>query len=71
MLFSYDIIELYLEQNAPYELLYQKYGKELVDEVVKKIYRFQFKRKQACLGVRLTERSFCKGVDLPVVQRFL
>ena len=66
-----DIIEMYLEQNLPYEVMYKKYGKELVDEVIRKIYKFQFKRKQACLGVRLTERSFCEGVNLPIVQRFL
>lgn len=66
-----DVIEMYLEQNVPYEVMYEKYGKELVDEVVRKIYRFQFKRKQCCLGIRLTERSFCQGVDLPIVQRFL
>lgn len=65
-----DIIEMYVEQNRPFEEIYVKYGKNLVDEVVRKIYRFQFKRKQGCLGVRLTERSFCCGVDLPVMQRF-
>ena len=66
-----DIIEMYVEQNQPYEVMYEKYGKELVDEFIRKIYRFQFKRKQYCLGIRLTERSFCQGVDLPIVQRFL
>ena len=66
-----DIIEMYLEQNLPYEEIYEKYPKPLVDEIVRKIYRFQFKRKQCCLGIRLTERSFCEGVDLPILQRFL
>ena len=65
-----DVIEMYLEENLPIEQIYEKYGKPLVDEIIRKIYRFQFKRKQACLGIRLTERSFCKGIDLPVVQRF-
>ncbi len=65
-----DIIEMYLEQNLPVEEICKKYDKSLVDEVVKKIYRMQFKRHQGCLGVRLTERSFCNGVNLPVVQRF-
>lgn len=64
-----DIIEMYLEQNIPQEDIYKKYDKSIVDEVVRKIYRMQFKRKQGCLGVRLTERAFCGGVDLPVVQR--
>ncbi|MBQ8168191.1 NAD(+) synthase [bacterium] len=65
-----DIIEMYLEQNKPFEEIYAKYSKDIVDEVVRKIYRFQFKRKQCCLGVRLTERSFTAGVDLPILQRF-
>ena len=65
-----DIIEMYLEQNCSFDELYAKYDKEIVDEVVRKIYRFQFKRKQCCLGVRLSERSFCAGVDLPILQRF-
>lgn len=65
-----DIIEMYLEQCRPVEEICEKYNRAIVDEVVKKIYRMQFKRKQGCLGVRLTERSFCCGVNLPVVQRF-
>lgn len=65
-----DIIEMYLEKNTPYEIMYNKYGKELVDEIIKKIYRFQFKRKQNCLGVRITERSFCEGINLSITQRY-
>ena len=65
-----NIIEMYLEQNKPLDEIYAKHNKEIVDEVVRKIYRFQFKRKQCCLGVRLTERSFAGGVDLPIMQRF-
>ncbi len=66
-----DIIELYVEQNVPLEELYQKYEKSLVDDTVRKIYRAQFKRKQCCLGVRLTERSFLNGVNFPIVQRYV
>lgn len=65
-----DIIEMYLEQNLPAEEIYEKYNKETVDEVIRKIHRFQFKRKQCCLGIRLTERSFAAGIELPVVQKF-
>ena len=61
---------MYVEENKPLDEIYAKYDKSLVDETIKKIYRMQFKRHQGCLGVRLTERSFCNGVDLPVVQRF-
>lgn len=65
-----QIIEMYLEQNCSIEEIYEKFDKQVVDEVVRKIYRFQFKRHQGCLGVRLTERAFCGGVDLPVIQKF-
>ena len=65
-----DIIEMYLEKNIPAEEIYEKYDKKTVDEVVRKIYGMQFKRHQGCLGVRLTERAFVGGTNLPVVQRF-
>ncbi len=63
-----DIIEMYLEQNLSIDEIGKKYDRELVKETVRKIYRAQFKRKQCCLGVRLTERSFLNGVNMPIVQ---
>ena len=65
-----DIIEMYFEKNIPTEEIYEKYDKTIVDEVVRKIYRMQFKRHQGCLGIRLTERAFVGGSNLPVIQRF-
>lgn len=65
-----DIIEMYIEQNKPFDEIAEKYGENLVQDTIRKIYRAQFKRRQACLGIRLTERAFCSNVDLPVVQRF-
>ena len=47
----------------------KKYDRELVKDVVRRTYKAQFKRKQACLGIRLTERSFLKGINLPIVQK--
>ena len=64
-----DIIEMYLEQNIPVSEIEKKYGKELVQDTIKKIYRAQFKRKQCCLGVRLTDKSFTNGISLPITQR--
>lgn len=65
-----DIIEMYVEKCITKEEIYQKYNRQIVDEVIQKIYRMQFKRKQSCLGIRLTERSFCQGVSYPVVQKY-
>ena len=64
-----DIIEMYVEQNRALDEIYAKYDKKLVDDTIRKIYRAQFKRKQCCLGVRLTEKSFCNGVNFPIMQR--
>lgn len=65
-----DIIEMYVEQNCPVEEIYAKYDKVLVDDTIKKIYKAQFKRKQCCLGVRLTERSFTNGVSYPIIRGY-
>ena len=65
-----DIIEMYLEQNISVDEICEKYDRKIVEEVVKKIYRMQFKRHQGCLGIRLTEKAFVGGTNLPVVQRF-
>lgn len=65
-----DVLEMYFEQNIPVDEIYAKYNKSLVDEIIRKTYRMAYKRKQCCLGVRLTERSFCSGINLPIVQRY-
>lgn len=63
-----DIIEMYLEQNMQIDDIAKKYNRDLVKDIVRRIYRAQFKRKQCCLGVRLTEKSFTKGINLPIIQ---
>ena len=65
-----DIIEMYLNEHKSVDEISEKYDKNIVKEVVRKIYRMQFKRYQGCLGIRLSEHSFLSGIDLPVVQRF-
>ena len=62
------IIEDYIENQISYEELTKKYQKDTVDKTLKLIYRAQFKRHQACLGIRLCEKSFCKNVTLPILQ---
>jgi len=64
-----DIIEMYLEQGKSVDEIAEKYDRTLVDSTVRKIYRAEFKRHQCCLGVRLTERSFTNGINLPILQK--
>lgn len=63
-----QIIEDYIENQISYEELIAKYDKNTVDKTLKLIYRAQFKRNQGCLGIRLTEKSFCSSVKLPIIQ---
>lgn len=62
------IIVDYIENQMSYENLISKYDKNIVDKTLKLIYRAQFKRNQACLGVRLTENAFCSNIKLPILQ---
>ncbi|MBR2525952.1 NAD(+) synthase [bacterium] len=62
------IIEDYIENQLPYDELISKYEKSTVDKTIKLIYRAQFKRNQACQGIRLTENAFCSNIKLPVIQ---
>ncbi len=62
------IIVDYIENQMSYENLISKYDKIIVDKTLKLIYRAQFKRNQACLGVRLTENAFCSNIKLPILQ---
>jgi len=64
-----DIIEMYIEKEMTSAEICEKYDKELVEDVIKKIYRSEFKRRQACLGVKLTQKSFFDGVNLPITQK--
>ncbi len=62
------IIEDYIENQISYADLISKYNKEIVDKTIKLVYRAQFKRNQACLGIRLTENAFCSNIKLPIIQ---
>ena len=64
-----DIITMYFEDEYSIEDIYAKYDKTLVDNVVKKFYHNEFKRRQACLGIRLTENSFCSNLKLPITSK--
>ena len=64
-----DIINMYFEDELAIEDIYAKYDKNLVDNLIKKFYHNEFKRRQACLGIRLTENSFCSNLKLPITTK--
>ena len=64
-----DIIEMYFEQELSLDDIYLKYDKNLVDNLIRKFYHNEFKRRQACLGIRLTENAFCSNIKLPITSK--
>lgn len=65
-----DILEEYVEKNTAPEDLYAKYGKDIVDDVINKINRAEYKRNQATLGLKVTTRAFGTGRRFPIVQGY-
>ncbi|MBQ3311820.1 NAD(+) synthase [bacterium] len=63
------IIVDYVENQLSYEDLLNKYNKSELDKTLKLIHRAQFKRNQACLGVRLTDNAFCSNIKYPIMQK--
>jgi NAD+ synthetase len=65
------IIEAYVEHGAaPAAIAAQQIPRRLVDEIVARIDRSEFKRKQAAPGLRITAKAFGPGRRYPIVQRY-
>ncbi len=72
---SYDILdaimEAYMEHNrSPQEIIDQGLRREDVERVVKLIKRNEYKRRQAPIGVRITQRGFGKDWRYPITSRY-
>lgn len=65
-----DIIEDYVVLNKPTAEIYAKYDKEIVDDVISKITRAEYKRRQATLGLKITSKAFGSGRKVPIVQGY-
>lgn len=61
------IIKLYFEQRMPVKRIELMYPDVPVDNIVKKIKQAQFKRNQLTSGFKISERSFVKDIDYPVM----
>jgi NAD+ synthase (glutamine-hydrolysing) len=67
-----NIVESYIENHqTPHEII-QKFGysKEGVMDVIHRIHRNEYKRRQSAPGLRVTEKAFSIGRRFPIVQRF-
>jgi len=65
------IIELYVEKDLSLVDIVEKgFEKKTVEKIVKLIDRSEYKRRQAPLGVRITDRSFGKDRRYPITNKY-
>lgn len=64
------IIEDYIEERlSPEEIaLKRKKPIEFVQDIVKRMHLAEFKRRQTPIGIRVTQKAFSKGRNVPVVE---
>lgn len=65
-----DIIEDYVVLNKSSEEICKKYDRAIVEDIISKIVRAEYKRKQATLGLKLTSKAFGSGRKIPIVQGY-
>ena len=66
------ILELYVEQGrSRAEIAAEGFEPSLVAEVVRKVDRNEYKRKQAAPGLKITPLAFGIGRRIPIVQKYV
>jgi len=65
------ILHAYVEQRRkPDEIVRLGYRPEVVQDVINRIDRNEYKRKQAAPGLKVSSRAFGMGWRMPIAQRF-
>jgi len=65
------ILEAYIEQNKSLkEITAMGYKPEIVEEIMSKADRAEYKRQQAAPGIRVTSRAFGPGRRVPIAHRW-
>lgn len=74
---DYQIIDTvvcaYVEEHLSPQAIADRYGYplELVEELVTKIHRNEYKRRQTAPGLRVSSRAFSVGRRFPIVQKWI
>lgn len=66
------ILEDYLEEKLSPEAIAAKRREslELVQEIIRRVHAAEFKRRQAPIGLRVTQKAFSRGRIFPIVQKW-
>jgi NAD+ synthase (glutamine-hydrolysing) len=67
-----NVLQAYVEEHQPPALIAKKfnYPLELVADLVKRIHRNEYKRRQSPPGLRISNKSFSVGRHFPIVQGY-
>lgn len=67
------VVESYVEEHASKEQIAEKYGYPLsvVEALIQKIHRSEYKRRQSAPGLRVSPKAFSVGRYFPIVQGFV
>lgn len=64
------ILELFIEENfTAGQIVKSGFKKETVEWVIKKVFQNEYKRQQAALGLKITEKAFGSGRRMPVAAK--
>jgi len=65
-----DIMTDYVEKNVDPAKIAEKYPKHVVADVINKINKSEYKRRQATLGLKISNRAYGSGRRFPIVQGY-
>lgn len=67
------ILEDYLEERlSPKEIAAKRGHSQLfVDEIIARVHAAEYKRRQAPIGIRVTQKAFSRGRVVPIVQKWI
>jgi NAD+ synthetase len=66
------ILEGYVERSrSAADLAAEGFDRELVQDVIRRIDRSEYKRRQAAPGIKVTAKAFGEGRRVPLAKRFV
>jgi NAD+ synthase (glutamine-hydrolysing) len=67
-----SVLEDYIEERlSPPEIAAKRgVSLSLIEDIVRKIHLAEYKRRQAPIGLRVTQKAFTKGRYVPIVQKW-
>jgi NAD+ synthase (glutamine-hydrolysing) len=66
-----EILERYIEKDQTLEAIEAAgFSKDVIEDVIKRVNRNEYKRRQAPPGVRITSRAFGRDRRYPITSKF-